>query len=177
MIQLRSARDARVVVFPPPEISLLLTPVVEEPNWFELAAVPLLDGVAVVFAEGAVVDVTTFFTSFAACSAWAAAVGSVRTKVAVLAFGTAFCVASFASCGVTPMAVVGTVAVTAFWAHTPTAVNANVAHTTQFFIEQFDMARFFPEGLKKHLEISHDSRKQCHPFTTAVLHFAVKEYS
>lgn len=88
--------------------------VVGEPNWFELAAVALFDGVEVVFAEGAVVDVTAFFTSFAACSAWAAAVGSVRTRVAVLAFGTAFCVASFASCGVTPMVVVGAVVVVAF---------------------------------------------------------------
>lgn len=127
-----------MVVFPLPATPVLLTPAPEELAWFEPVPVPLPDVVAVAFFEGALVvlfDVTAFFTSFAACSAWAAAEGSVRTKVAVLAFGIAFWVASLASCGVTPIAVVGAVVVVEVCAQTPPAANANVAHKAQFFIE------------------------------------------
>jgi hypothetical protein len=73
--------------------------------------------------------------SFAASSARVTAEGSVRTKLPVLACGTAFCVASLASWGVTPMVVVGVVAVVAVCAQAPPAVSANAAHKDKFFIE------------------------------------------
>ena len=137
MTQLRSTRGALVAAFPLPATPVLLTPATEELAWFEPVPDALLDVVAVAFPEGVVVlfGVTAFFASFAACWAWVAAEGSVRTRVAVLAFGTAFCVASFASCGVTPMAVAGAGVVAEVWAQAPPAANANVAHKAHFFIE------------------------------------------
>ena len=86
-------------------------------------AVALLFGVAVLL------------RFLAASSARAAAEVSVCTKVPVLGCGTAFCVASLASCGVTPMFVVGAVVVGAVCAQAPPTVSANVAHKAKSFIE------------------------------------------
>lgn len=108
--------------------SVLERLVEEVPLWLALESVPTL-GVVALF----VVPVLLRF--LAASSARVAAEGSVLTKVPVLGCGAAFCMASLASCGVTPMFVVGLFGVGVVCAQAPPAVRANVAQKAKSFIE------------------------------------------
>lgn len=151
--QFLSARSGLVVRFVLPLTTVLLS--FAEVDAFEPAAEPMLvPGMLVLFvapaaeglpvasvraavepAAGAVArvfGVTALPTLFAASPAWVAAEGSVRTKVPVLGWGAAFCMASCAFWGVTPILVAGVAAVCA---HVPPTVNANAAPKAKFFIE------------------------------------------
>jgi len=88
--------------------------------------------------EGLPLDVS-FWTDWVSCEARSAAVGPVRTTVAVSARGTAFCVASRASCEVVPTVFTGWLAVLPVCAHAPAADSARAAATDKALMEWFDM--------------------------------------
>jgi len=136
--------------------SVLERLVEEVPPWLALESVPALGTVALFVVSAAEVllgasvrmgfappteaavllfGAVVLLGFLAASSTREVTEGSVRTKVPVLGCGTAFCVASLASCGVTPMFVVGLVVVGAVCAQAPPAVRANVAQKAKSFIE------------------------------------------
>lgn len=159
--QFRSARSGLALRFVLPLTTVLLS--FAEVAAFDPAPEPMLvPGMLVLFvvpvaevlpvasvraavepAAGAVArvfGVTVLPTLFAASPAWVAAEGSVRTKVPVLGWGAAFCMASCAFWGVTPILVAGVAAVCA---HVPPAVSDNAAPKAKLFIECFNIIRFF----------------------------------
>jgi predicted lipid-binding transport protein (Tim44 family) len=155
----------------PPEPILVAT-AAEELPWGRLEPVPAFGVLAAAFAVGVAVlfvlllvvlvfGITAFLASFAASSARAAAEGSVLTKVPVSCRGTAFCVASLASCGVTPMDVLGVATGAGVCAQTAPVAIANVTHNPKPFIDTFFMTQLFPKVLMKHFRDPHGSKKQC----------------